>query len=194
MATPDQNTDRLLLERISSGDEIAFRILFEEYRHRVYSLAAKMTHSQLAAEEIVQDVFLIIWQKRELLSQVDNTSAYFFTIVYRRIYQYFRKLAVDKKVALAFESDEEYTNITEETVYFREQEKLINEAVSKLPSKMQLVFKLGKQEGLRRQEIANRLNISPNTVRNLLYSAVKAVRAHLDNLASALIFFILLFS
>jgi RNA polymerase sigma-70 factor (ECF subfamily) len=79
--------------------------------------------------------------------------------------------------------EDQFKDITDETILAREEERLINEAINKLPPQMQLVFKLGKQEGLSRKRIAEQLVISPNTVRNHMLGAVKAIRSHLDDAA-----------
>ncbi|MEO6135151.1 MAG: sigma factor, partial [Ginsengibacter sp.] len=80
--------EKALLAEIAAGDECAFRKLFDIYKERFYFVALKMTGSDEIAQDIVQDVFMNIWRKRESLLAIDTPSSYFFTIVYRRVYQY----------------------------------------------------------------------------------------------------------
>ena len=172
-----------LLARIANGDEEAFRRFFDLYKERFYAVVLKMTHSNEVAEDIVQDVFMDIWKKRESLVDIDNPSSYFFTVVYRRVYHHYRKVALEKKLLQVIPAVKESMNTTDEMVLARESKKLISQAVAKLPSQQQLVFKLSKQEGLSREDVARQLQISPNTVKNHLADALKFIRAFLQNSA-----------
>lgn len=173
--------EKSLLIEVAEGDELAFRKLFDLYKERFYAVALKMTRSDAVAEDIVQDVFMNIWNKREGLVNVDNPSSYFFTAVYRRIYHHYRKIALEKKLLQTAPVVKESVNTTDEMVLAHESKKLISQAISKLRPQQQLVFKLTKQEGLSREDIAQQLKISPNTVKNHLADALKFIRAFLQN-------------
>ncbi len=174
-----QYDDKSLLLEIAAGDERAFRKLFELYKERFYSVALKMTRSNEVAEDIVQDVFMYIWSKRENIIAIENPSSYFFTCVYRKVYQYYRKIALEKKLLENISSQNEFINTTDKRVLDRENKHLISQAVAKLPPKQQLVFKLSKWEELSREEIARQLQISPHTVKNHLTDAIKFIRTFL---------------
>lgn len=139
-----------------------------------------MTSSRIVAEEVVQDVFLRIWKSRSQLQAVENIQSYLFTILYREIYKQLKKLALEQKLLKLIAESPVFGNITDERILAQESERLINEAVSKLPPQQQIVFKLNKQDGLNRDQIAERLQISPNTVRNHLAEALKFIRAYLQ--------------
>jgi RNA polymerase sigma-70 factor (family 1) len=173
--------EKALLVEIAAGDQCAFRKLFDLYKERFYAVALKMTRSDEVAEDIVQDVFMNIWSNRESLVAVDNPSSYFFTSVYRRVYHHYRKVALERKLLQLAQPVPESVNTTDETVLARESRSLISQAVAKLPPQQQLVFKLSKQEGFNREDIARQLHISPNTVRNHLSDAIKFVRTFLQN-------------
>jgi RNA polymerase sigma-70 factor (family 1) len=168
-----------LLHRIAAGDEQSFRSLFDLYKNRFYLVALKMTRSETVAEELVQEIFFKIWRNRGSLVNIENADAYLFTIAYREIYRYFKKLALEKKMQDVLSTSPVLENVTDETVLAQERERLLNEAVSKLPSQQQRVFKLARQDGLTRQQIANQLQISPNTVRNHLADAIKSIKSRL---------------
>lgn len=189
MPDSSQYDEKILLVEIAQGDEHAFRKLFYLYKERFYAVALKMTRSDEVAEDIVQDVFLSIWNKRETLVKVENPSAYFFTAVYRRIYHHYRKVALERKVLQAVSPVKEYANTTDEMVLAHESNELISQAITDLPPQQQLVFKLTRLEGLSRDDVARQLKISPNTVRNHLTDALKFVRTYLRN--SSLIFLML---
>ena len=185
--------EKYLLAEIAAGDEQAFKKLFDLYKGRFYSVALKMTRSDEVAEDIVQDVFMNIWNKRERLVDIDNPSSYFFTAVYRRIYHHYRKIALEKKLSQVAPPVKESVNTTDEMVLARESNQLISQAISKLPPQQQLVFKLSKQEGLSREDVARQLQISPNTVKNHLADALKFIRVFLrsSNLTFLIIFWLL---
>ncbi|MEO9022099.1 MAG: RNA polymerase sigma-70 factor [Ginsengibacter sp.] len=173
--------EKALLAKIADGDERAFRRLFDLYKERFYAVVLKMTHSDEVAEDIVQDVFMNIWSKRESLVNVENPSTYFFTAVYRRVYHHYRKIALEKKILQVSPPIKESVNTTDEMVLAHESKNLISQAIAKLPPQQQLVFKLCKQEGLSREDVASQLQISPNTVKNHLADAIKSIRSFLDN-------------
>lgn len=171
--------DDILLKRIAQGDEDAFKIIFERYRNRFYGAALKMTKSSDLAEEIVQEVFLTLWLHRSSLGAVKNPLSYLFTIVYNTIYRQFKKKAREQKVwevmgdeAMGSECE------TEMILAEKEQRKLLQNIILQLPTQQQVIFRLSKQEGLNRDEIAAQLHLSPNTVRNHLLKAMEYVRNH----------------
>ncbi len=173
--------EKSLLTQIAVGDERAFRKLFDLYKERFYAVILKMTGSDEIAKDIVQDVFMNIWSKRESLMNVDNLSAYLFTAVYRRVYHHYRKVALEKRLLQTAPQINESVNTTEEMILAHESNNLISRAVAKLPPQQQLVFKLSRQEGFSREEIAIKLHISPNTVKNHLADAIKFIRTFLGN-------------
>lgn len=175
--------DKALLAKIAVGDEDAFRELFNIYKERFYAVVLKMTQSDEVAQDIVQDVFMQIWDKRETLVDVDNPSSYFFTAVYRRVYHHYRKIALEKKLLQVVSHAKVSVNITDEMVLARESESLISQAIAKLPPQQKLVFKLSKQDGLSREDIARELQVSPHTVKNHLTYALKFIRTFLHNSA-----------
>jgi len=181
-----QYDEKVLLSEIAAGSELAFRKLFDLYKERFYAVVFKMTNSHEVTQDIVQDVFMNIWAKRESLADVDNPSSYFFTAVYRRVYRYYRKIALEKRILLQQAPDGESANSTEEMILAHESNKRISEAVAKLPMQQQLVFMLSRQEEFSREDVARQLHISPNTVKNHLAKAITFLRSFLRD--SALIF------
>ncbi|MCD2425651.1 sigma-70 family RNA polymerase sigma factor [Niabella pedocola] len=181
-----------LLRLVAAGDEKSFRVLFDKYRSRFYAVALKMTVSDVIAEEMVQDIFIKIWQKKEELTHIENLDAYFFTTLYRQVYKHYKKLALDRKLLKLISESPRFHNITEETLLLRESERLINEAVAKLPLQQQKVFKLSRQDGFSREQIAEKLHISPHTVRNHLADATKFIRTYLDK--AALVYMLMIFN
>lgn len=179
-----------LLLRIAKGDEKAFRVFFDHYKERFYAVALKMSRSDDVAQEMVQEIFLKVWQNRTALTDITKPDNYFFTVLYRQVYRYYKKLALERRLLKLIADSPAFQNITDETVLAQESERLINEAIARLPKQQQLVFRLSKQEGLSREQIAEKLQISPNTVRNHLAEAMQSIRSYLNH--AALIYMLLL--
>lgn len=171
-------------QRLAKGDESAFETLFELYKKRVFGVAFKMLKSEVEAEEIVQDVFLSIWLAQSKLGYINDPEAYLFTITYNTIYAYLKKASRDQQfLKTIINHITHIQNTTEEAIAANETNKLINEAIQQLPPQQRTVYELSKQEGLSYDEIAGRMQLSRNTVRNHLAEAMKTIRAFLKKAA-----------
>lgn len=182
---------RSLLRRIAEGDIAAFRMLFDAYNARLYGSALKITKSPYAAEEIVQEIFACIWEHRSHLGEVDNPPAYIFTVAYNQSFRHLKKVAADSKLYQSLLSRAmPGHNETEEWLDLKETEKLINHAVEELPRQRKLIYKLSREKGLTHQQIAQRLNISPLTVKKQIVLALRNIRNGLADVAPMLAFFL----
>jgi RNA polymerase sigma factor (sigma-70 family) len=150
-----------------------------------------MTGSKPVAEEIVQDIFLHVWLNRTGLTKIENPDNYFFTVVHRKVYKYFKKMSIEHNVRKMLSESSLVDNTTDEMVLSRESKRLVDEAVAKLPPQQQLVFRRSKQDGLSREQIAEELHLSPHTVRNHLADAIRSIRAYISH---ATLLYLLLFS
>ncbi|MBL7761698.1 MAG: RNA polymerase sigma-70 factor [Sediminibacterium sp.] len=182
-------TSNTLFRQVSEGNETAFRLVFEQYKAPFYTAAFKMIRSAELAEDIVQEVFISFWKKRELVALAENPEAYLFKMLHNVIYTQFRKLAQERElkqtlsdVDAALEEDS-----VEALLLEKENRILFETVIGQLPAQQQMVYRLAKQEGLSREEIAEKLHISPNTVRNHLAAAVTFIRDYFNKEASALI-------
>jgi RNA polymerase sigma-70 factor (ECF subfamily) len=175
---------REYFQRLAKGDASAFETIFELYKRRVFGVALKMLKSETDAEEIVQDVFLSIWLAKGKLNQVNDPEAYLFTITYNTIYTRLKKASQNEELLnTIIHHLTEIQNTTDETIAARETHKLINEAIQQLPPQQRTVYELSKQEGLSYDEIAERMHLSKNTVRNHLSEAMKTIRTFLKKAA-----------
>ncbi len=184
---------QILLGRVSDGDIAAFRILFDTYNKRLYAAALKITKSPYGAEEIVQEVFAGLWESRTQLKEVENPPAYIFTVAYNRTFRYLKKVSKSKALKEALRHRvHEARNDTEEWMDVKETNALINRAIGQLPPRRRLIFKLSREEGLSHKEIAERLNISPLTVKKQVVIALRNIRASISATAPllAILFFI----
>ncbi len=172
--------EKIVLTSIACGDTLAFSALFEFYSKKVYGYALSVLQSEHAAEEIVQDVFLKLWLKREYLTEVENFGGFLRVLARNETFTVLKQIATTKKLHHAAGIHlTELTSDTENTVEFRETSKILEAAIQKLPPQQKLVYSLCKLEGLKHKDVAERLNISPLTVKTHLQEAVKSIRKYL---------------
>lgn len=176
--------EQALLRRIAGGDEAAFRQLFHHYNRLLRPFVIKLTKSDFAAEEVLQEVFLKIWLHREKLASVENPKAYIVRIVSNESLSYLRLQAKNNRLfdEIRHLGTTGYSS-PEQTLTCRETEQLIREAVEQLPPACQQVYRLSRDEDQRIPEIASTLNLSDNTVKNQLVKALKIIRLHLARTA-----------
>lgn len=176
-------TDRLhnekdLLSLIAKGDDTGFTTLFRFYRNRVYSVAHKITHSSYISEEIVQDVFLKIWLKRTDLTEVRDFNAYLFIVTRNTVFRVLKRMAKEYKIiSLTDEEQVLAKNDTTDLVMEKEFNTLLQNAVDRLPNQQKKVYKYIKEQGLKREEVADLLHLQPDTVKFHLSQALKNIRS-----------------
>lgn len=188
MHTESGHEIKTLIKQIAEDDEVAFRTIFDHYKAPFYSAAFKMTRSGSLAEEIVQEVFVKIWVKRKIIATAKRPADYIFTILHNCIYAQFRKLALEDKLKTTLAQDSEESEDSIQLLLLEKENKAILEnIINQMPPRQRLIYKLAKQEGWSREEIARRLNISPNTVRNHLSAAIEFLRNYFRKNASIII-------
>lgn len=184
MPTVDLYNMKECFQSLAKGDASAFGTIFEFYKKRVFGVALKMLKSETEAEEIVQDVFLSIWLAKSKLDNINDPEAYLFTITYNTIYAHLKKVSRNQELLKTIINHlTETQNTTDDTIAANETGKLINEVIQQLPPQQRAVYELSKQEGLSYDEIAERMHLSRNTVRNHLAEAMKTIRAFLKKAA-----------
>lgn len=172
---PNIDEKKLLLE-LSQGSESAFTIIYNHYKNIVYSTALKITKSQIAAEEAVQDIFLKIWQNPENLAEVNNFENYLFIISRNHLFNSIKKIARETSLASEINSTETGFIDTDTAIKDEQYNTILNEIVEKLPPQQQKIYKMAKWEGLSHQKIGEDLGISTETVKKHMAQALKFVR------------------
>jgi len=194
MISSFKHIDYLAVQNLRQGDVKAFDNLFNKYSPRLYSFSVKYLKSAEEAEEVVQEVFLYIWDKKEGLKPDNSFNAYIFTIAYNIIKKYFIKKSRDN----AFKDNLLYALLKQENnldqiidyKFLLEKVELI---IDYLPNRRKEIFIKRKYDGLSVKQIADELGISPNTVENQLASAQKQIKDELKKEKLAGLLFFMLF-
>lgn len=168
-----------LLARIAGGDEHAFREVFDHYQLFVFTFAQKITRSDADAEEIVQDIFLKVWFNRNQLLTIENFGAYLNRLVRNHAFNLLRHEAVVSRVKTEMvlnSSDNDQG--TQQTLDYKATKELLDDVVSRLPQQQRSVYTLCHSEGMKYDEVAAQLNISPDTVHYHMKLALATIREH----------------
>ena len=174
---------RLLQQAIACFDDTqAYKQLFLLFYPSLVHFASSILKSKESAEEIVSDVFIKIWQKRQHLDKVENLSFYLFTAVKNRCINQFNdfknRTEIDiTDVAIEFKS---FYHDPEQILISAENIKQIREAIQELPPRCRLIFKLVKEEGLKYKEVAELLQLSVKTIENQMSLAFKKIGAAIN--------------
>jgi len=178
--------EKELLMKITSGDRYAFTKLFNHYQNFVFSFARRITHSEDLALEIVQDVFLNVWNTRTRLAEIESFGAYLNRLVRNRAFNVLRDLSKRANLSLDLEQAEEQAEVsTLEQLDYRETLKIVDQAISGLSPQQQLAYQLCHQQGLKYEEAGKQMGISPQTVHVHMRLALKKIREHLKKNAIA---------
>lgn len=183
-----------LLPLIAEGDEAAFRILYDHYRKKIYSLGLFLTKSEIPAQELVQDVFLKIWENREQLRTVDYFSAWLRTIARNTAINYIRKRAIEKLRLGSLQVTEGNNCFTENDAADREYSLLLQAAIRQIPLQQQKVYILHRQQGLCHEAVAEQLGISVLTSQKYMKLALRSIRTYLEQRMDAAISLAIIFS
>jgi RNA polymerase sigma-70 factor (ECF subfamily) len=181
MSSGDKYDESRMLELLAAGSEYAFTELFSRYRAKVYTVAFRFLRTQESAEEVVQDVFLKCWLKRQELIQVKNLDAYLRTVTRNLVLNRFRKLANEAAAQQELGRREQKTDDTDHLLLGHQYQKILETALSKLPPQQREVYRLAREEELSHEDIASRMNISPVTVKSHMARALQYIRRYLNN-------------
>jgi len=177
--SPEQSItpEKELLLKVAKGDEGSFRILFDRYKNKIYSLSMYLTHSEFISEEITQEVFMKIWVMREQLEDVEFFNAYLRTIASHTASNYLKRLANEKVILQKIANERLHiSEATEETIIYNEYQAILELAIQKLPPQQKKVYLLSQHEGIKQDEIARMMNLSPYTVKEYMKNALSSIR------------------
>jgi RNA polymerase sigma-70 factor (family 1) len=190
-AVPSPDTKQLFLQ-VAEGDEKAFETLFNAFLPKLYPFIIKFIKSEPAAQEIIQETFIRVWLSRDKLSEIDNPGGWLYKVASNECYTYLRKSILNNKFLNPITVEPDPVSSTHENLALKELNRIIGEAINKLPVQRKKIYRMSRDEGMSIPEIASILNLSPNTVKNALVTSLKFIREYL--VKYGIIFFLLLFT
>lgn len=162
--------EKVLLQRLQSGDECAFEVIYNSYFNMLYSYSVYIVRNQFVAEDIVEEMFIKIWEKRDSINITTSLQAYMFQMIRNSCLDYiksknirdsYRKEVQDR---IGIESHLQVTVEPLNHLMSNELSKIIKKEINKLPLKTRRIFKMSRYYHLKNKEIAHKENISESTV------------------------------
>jgi RNA polymerase sigma-70 factor (ECF subfamily) len=165
------------LAALKQGDVAAFESLYKLFEPKLYAFAMHLTRQKEDAEEIVQEVFVKVWERRHLLDPDQNFDGYLFSIAKNMVYNRTRRRVYEFAFTQYIAANGVNTGcFTEETVAYQDLVKLLKEAYATLPPVRRQVFVMSRVEGKSNSEIAEQLNTSNSNIENHLNKALKSIK------------------
>jgi RNA polymerase sigma-70 factor (family 1) len=181
MNTLQEHDEKILLERISNGDEAAFKIIYDTYRHKIVYIAWKFLRSEARAEDVLQEIFLKVWIQRKNLAHIEHFSSWINTLTRHHLYNALRKLSNDQAFLAVLGSHpvlREHNNVLE-AMTSRELESALQSAVARLTPQERKMYELSRVEGMTHDQIARHMDVSKETVKKHLTNALQKIRTHI---------------
>jgi len=191
---PYTQNENNLVHRLKVDDASAFDELFELYGQKLYSFALKYFKSESEAEELVQEVFVRLWENRRSLKSDYSFKSYLYTIALNQIRKFFNRRAVSLRYLSQLQNESfESDNQTADSIDYASVLKRIDEIVETFPERKKQIFLKSRKEGKTSKEIAAELNITPGTVDNQISDALSMIREILKKDDMAVLLFLALF-
>ena len=174
------DTGGQLAQSLATRDEAAFEAVFKMHFKNLHAYACSITKEEAAAEEVVQNVFVKLWERSEALSITGSVAAYLYRAVYNESLNYLKhqkvRSAYGQHVTHTMKNEKEHAG---KSLSLKELEGRLAEAMNELPEQCRTIFQLSRFEELRYREIADRLGLSIKTVENQMGKALKILRLKL---------------
>lgn len=175
----DQLEDKELLLLMKSDDFEAFECIYRRYAAKLYSFSLRLLKNRIESEEIVQDTFLKVWEKRLEINENQVFGTFLLTIAKHKIYNFFRRQVVQRKYDSMLPKDVEVSE-SEADSHLEDLKELVARKITQLPTRQREVITL-KLDGLNNDEIAEALQLSKKTVENHLNRAYGQLRTELGD-------------
>lgn len=176
----EKHSDEQLSILLFNDDTCAFEEIFNRYWSKLYAAAYKRVKHREVAEEIVQDLFTLLWTKRKNIQIHTSIAAYLYTAVRYMVINQIQKEAVRESYKGYLQKVKIFDNSTEDTVFLNDLNRSIDKEVNHLPSKCRYIFELSRKEYKTNREIAEVLGISEKTVEGHLTKAIRLLKLTLS--------------
>lgn len=190
----DNNNLNTVVKRLAGDDKKALDEIYNYYYPRLYAFAKKFLKVEDDINDILQEVFIKLWENRKSIKNVETFNGWIFTITKNALISYFR----EKTKFIAFESKVKEMATSEgyfidDSVEYKDIKEKVEQLIEKLPEKRKLIFKLSREKGLSHKEIAVQLDISAKTVEDHIMHAIRFLREHLKPLDIITILYLAIF-
>ncbi len=190
----EKREDSTLVQLLQKGNVAAFDSLFEVYSPKLFGFAMKYFKNESDSEELVQKVFVQVWEYRQTLKSEFSFKSYLFTIALNEIRRYFNKKAVALRYLESLQKDPELTdNEIIQNDDYESTLQQINLIIEQMPPRRRQIFLKSKLEGKSSKEVAAELNISAGTVDNQVSEALRFIHIRLSNENLGLLLFAIMF-
>ncbi|WP_254412266.1 RNA polymerase sigma-70 factor [Dyadobacter diqingensis] len=174
-------TDAVLIQLLETGDENAFQEIYKRYWYKLYTVARRKVEVQEDAEEIVQDIFVDLWERRIRLN-INELDRYLFSAVKYKVLNYIKSRIVRQTyqrdtISLKVDADSN----TEEALALQDLSQAITNGIENLPPKTQEIFRLNRLEGMSVREISDLLHIPERTVEYHITQSLRSMRVYLKD-------------
>jgi len=165
---------------MAEGDDAAFNLVVQEYAGKIYAVALGYIKIVESAEDITQEVFYKMWKGREKMDRIDSLKDYLFIITRNEVLSALRKKGPAYPVGEYLENAlEEKDMLPEQAFSYRQFQHITLTAISLLPPQQKQAYLLSREEGLSHDEIALKMDLSKNTVKNHIVAALNFIRQHI---------------
>jgi len=176
-------SDNALAELVKNGDALAYTVLYNRYFELLYAHACQKMHDQDEAQDVIHEVFVTLWTKRESLDITSNFASYLYCAVRNRILDLISHKAVETRYIDSLQHFmDKGACITDHRVREKLLTQVIDKSIDELPEKMREIFNMSRKRKLSHKEIAHQLNLSEKTVKKQVNNALKILRIKLGTM------------
>lgn len=179
--TPDTYNEQRVILRLQKGDSDAFLEVYNHYHPALYHYVLRFVKSPAIAEDVLQDVFLKIWEIRSRINPEFSFKAYLYRICRNSVFKLLKKMAVDENLRVqVMQHFAQSIADADLKILWQQYEEILHAAINSLSPQRQKVFRLCREEGKSYEQVANELGISRNTVKEHMVLAMKFIREHFE--------------
>ncbi|MDX8338685.1 RNA polymerase sigma-70 factor [Draconibacterium sp. IB214405] len=184
-----------LIEQLCKDDQVAFYIIYERYFKKLYGFVYRYLKTEDDTDEIVQEVFVKIWESRHKIQKFESFESFLFTVAYNTTISLLRKRASEQKHIEHLFSIQEINQAPTviDEIHYSELNAKVRSLMNELSERQREIFILSRDEGLSHEQIAQQLGISVNTVKKHVSNALEFLRTRMSNSLTMSTLFITLF-